>query len=110
MVREAQKLEAREAMEKMRWDAAPTVAEGKQAEGQEAEARAEEAKEAEVRGALIGLVPMPTAAIQAAAGRWRSGARLREASLSQYWLVAAAAAAVDGRSDVSSGGRVRASS
>eukprot|EP00618_Florenciella_parvula_P033359 CAMPEP_0119537996 /NCGR_PEP_ID=MMETSP1344-20130328/50532_1 /TAXON_ID=236787 /ORGANISM="Florenciella parvula, Strain CCMP2471" /LENGTH=170 /DNA_ID=CAMNT_0007580715 /DNA_START=32 /DNA_END=540 /DNA_ORIENTATION=- len=33
MVREAQKLEAREAMEKMRWDAAPTVAEGKTAEG-----------------------------------------------------------------------------
>ena len=33
MVREAQKLEAREAMEKMRWDAAPTVAEGKEAGG-----------------------------------------------------------------------------
>ena len=36
MVREAQKLEAREAMEKMKWDAAPTVAEGKTAEGGDA--------------------------------------------------------------------------
>ena len=47
-----------------------------------AAARVAAATEAEVRGALMGLVPMPTAAIQAAAGRWRPGARLREASLS----------------------------